>query len=198
MLKHEQFKDRKCLVVGSAPSVNLPIGYKFEGPVITANGGGDIARSAGLAIDTLVTTSFLFSRRGSKSEQATKVAMSGLRAKHILVDDTADGQICTAQVLLNYGINSTHLLDPVFMDPGLRNAVTEAVCGRPLRISTGMWCICLALYGGASSVVTAGIDFRYSSSGHYDMPWDDSRRDHVYEDNLCFNILVAKGHVIQC
>jgi hypothetical protein len=187
MLTEPLCKDRRCIVVGSAPGALQELEDACQSELcswltLAANGGAGVAREAGLIVSVLLTTSYLFRPRTTRQEVATIDAMRGTRCSSIWIDE---GHYCDiVPALAAVGVTYDQITR---VDPSERHLVTTRATGSPLRVSTGVWAACLAYVSGAASVRVVGV--RPESHGHHGMPWDAARRDHVRADTVALQAM---------
>ncbi len=171
-------KGNKCIVVGSAPNLKLP--KRQDGDIIIgANGGGGIAQQFGLKVSIFCTTKYLFRKNPTKQEKATckilkelSVSFTYLHGKNDEKIELSDFNISSETV---YSINDEEKLKLI-----------ESVCGFPLRVSTGVFAVAIALLHGAKSVELVGFSL---DIGHFGMQCDKIPRDHISEDSIFFEAL---------
>ncbi len=181
MLVESQCKGNRCIVFGSAPDMVIPGSIDSSDIIMCANGGARIAVDLGLSINVLATTTYLYRGKGlRRSEQLTCQQMNGIKTNSLWVDNkVSPGRLMNVVRSVMY--DSINVIGDVE-----RSQIIVAACGQDLRASTGVFLICLAIVSGANSVMTVGISL---SDGHYNMPWDTGKRDHIGEDSQAMGLL---------
>lgn len=163
-------KGKHCVVVGSAPGVNMSAVSDLDAVVIAANGAAKSIIDSNRSVDVLCTTSHLFRDNLSTDEMASIESLRNINVKSLWVD-TKNGDTPPSM--------STITADNVYrVPPTLREHITSKVIGKPLWISTGVWAVCLALYSGASKVTTVGITGKC--------------RDHSLQDSEALDIIQSR------
>ena len=193
-------KGKRCIVVGSAPSANLST-IGFGDVVIGANGGAAIAQQHGHTVSIFCTTRWLLQKENltpqemtarTRQEMATRKILSGLSVSATYVTN-GDGADVNADADIDF--------DDCNIDAGVVHSISysakermvKCVCGFPLCISTGLFGVCLAILGGASSVEMVGFSL---GRGHFNMPWDTASRSHVLEDAAFLSALRHTPHTL--
>lgn len=175
-------RQRPCHVIGSAKGVEVP-SVSPGMVVIGANGGASIARNAGLRVDVLCTTSYLFRKGRSESEQCTVDSMRGLHVRALYLD---------VQCGYMPGLDEFDIRADMtnIVPQACRRSVTESACGAPYWVSTGVWAVCLAAVSGARSITVRGVSL---TQGHSNIPdkIDTVHRDHVDADAACLRSITA-------
>lgn len=176
---------RRCIVVGSAPGVELPKA-EHNDVILAANGGAAVVRAAGREVDVLVTTSHLFAGT-TELDRATLESLRDLRVGSAWVD-TKNGLLTHMRVqAMDYALEAK---DYINVTPHLRNKIAEEALGFTRWMSTGVWAACLAVASRASNVVLCGVSMQ---AGHAGMPWDHQARHHMNEDAVCLRALGPLG-----
>lgn len=185
MIGEQLCSRRRCIVVGSAPGVELPK-REHHDIVIGANGGAAIARAAGREVDLLVTTAHLFNRT-TKVDEAIAQSLEGLTVSSCWVD-TKNGSLTQTRVrFMELELEAKAYVD---VNSLIRNKVIYEAIGENLWVSTGVWAACLAVVSGASHVVLCGISMH---NGHTGMNWDHGARHHKQEDASALRALGPLG-----
>ena len=181
--------DRPCLVMGSAPGIDVERWKDFEGTTIGANAGmGILWRKLGLSTHIAVTTSYLFRPGVSVQELATRDMMADTNCVTMWLDNRDDRLYRARDVMqrrLRIEWGRLQVLNGFD-----RDSVQFSALGYKSRISTGVWAVCLALAAGAREVYVDGVSLE---PGHWGQEWDDQPRDHVAEDRQAIKDLQAKG-----
>ena len=175
LITEQMCNGKRCIVVGSAPGACLP--KQQSGDVVMgANGGAAIARKSGRDVDIFCTVASLFFDGISRKDRATLKSLGGVSSRvayvHVQRQEPSPD-------LSNFGIavQNSH-----YLTKKQKLQIIESACGLPLRVSTGIFAVCLAVASKAACVEVAGFSF---SDGHEGMPWDNARRDHIAEDDAC-------------
>ncbi len=171
-------KGNKCIVVGSAPNLKLP--KQQDGDIIIgANGGAGIAKQSGLKVSIFCTTKHLFRKSATKQEEESRKIVKGLSVSFTYLHSKNDEKI----QLSDFNISSETVYS---INDEERLKLIESICGFPLRVSTGVFAVAIALLHGAKSVEMVGFSL---DIGHFNMPWDKAIRDHIGEDSIFFKAL---------
>ncbi len=177
----EIYKGKRCIVVGSAPGVRVP--KKQDGDVVIAvNSGAVVAQKSGRGVDVFCTTAALFNEKDNRNMQIR----AGIQ----------DFSVSLAYIYWYYGekislsdfgisAKTTH-----WISKSEREQIIKNVCGFALRVSSGLFAVCIAILSGAASVEMVG--FSLTDYGHANLPSDSLEfRDHVAEDTA---FLIALAH----
>lgn len=164
--------DKHCVVVGSAPNVDMRNVSDPNAIIIAANGAAKTVIDSGRNVDILCTTSHLFRDNPSTDELGSIQSLQNVRAKSVWVD-TKNGDIPSSMSTVTDGASNVYRVPSI-----LREHVTSKVVGKPLWVSTGVWAMCLALYSGARKVTTVGIT--------------GNCRDHSLQDSEALHIIQSR------
>ncbi|HJY80359.1 MAG TPA: hypothetical protein VKK81_04675 [Candidatus Binatia bacterium] len=177
------------LVLGSAPTPQLPTKQFDSLALVCVNGSGWPAKQLGLPIPDLTVMSG--GTLTLPQEEKTRTCLRGLRTKNLLVLTVGVESTQAKNILreLNYTYEQI-----AYMSYDKRARVIKAVTARNLgrgnkeksKISNGLFAACLAFYRGAPEVILAGISL--SSDGRaYSTGLD--KRYHVKPDGDAIHAL---------
>ena len=175
---------RKCLVVGSAPGLQLPNMSSYE-VVIGANGGAGFTPHDP---QILVTTSHLYRGQVTNQELSTQRRIASVNHFESIWVDGVDSYVKVGLKSWSVGYER---LRGTGESARLEMIQRATRLEHPGRVSTGIWAISIAVISSAFQVDYCGIE--PSRNGHEDMSWDHAPRDHSEPDKIALDALQAKG-----
>ena len=134
--------------------------------------------------DILVTTSYLFRDDCTDIQTEKRKLMMGLGFKRVYVDTKCGLLSSVLPCIRRHNITWDEM---VTVNPDDRAQVVVSACGKDLRVSTGVWAVCLAVISSPKSVTVTGVSLE---DGYYKMDSDAPSRDHVAEDRECLRGLL--------
>ncbi len=184
----ETFRDSKVLVLGSSPRLNIPPDYTDEWKLICINASGRAALSNQLKRPDL--TVFAISALIKPKPQFDEVReyVGGLSSRHVFLRFLGGGFLKRAirtrrarKVLdtLGYQFDGLYGLPSAEWKSVVLEVMGEENYPLAKNISTGAFCVMLAIYSGAEKVMTAGID--PNTEGH-SYSKTDFKREHKNSD----------------
>jgi hypothetical protein len=179
---------RRSIVVGSAPGVRIP--EPADGDVyVAANGAARLVPR----VDVWNVPVYLFTGPTGELMDHTRREIQGARPDVVWLD-TADGVVEDA--LAGFGRHDIVAKQIMPLSAALRDAVVYAACGErlgagiePERVSTGFFCMCLALLSGGNPVVICGLSLH---EGHDGLPGWRGIRGHTPADERCLSAVLAR------
>jgi hypothetical protein len=180
------FRDRRCLVVGSAPQPMSPDLAGIDATVCI-NGSGWSARMMGISRPELTVISSRVTRPDQRVRSATMDVLNGLETQHLMLIDVNEETEMARKALDAAGIRYEKFLR---VEPLERAAIVGEVCGVEFglgvakdRVSNGVFAITLPIWAGAREVVLAGFSVE---GGHsYIM---GTKRGHLAADTQFFRM----------
>jgi hypothetical protein len=193
----EMRSDLGYVIVGSAPGAIEPDAtFAHHHTTIAANGGGALCAQWGIPVGYLCTTSHLFRHSASEAERLTAGSLWNLPVSHSVFIDIASSPEVSMRIHSAINCSAFSAVDKnarreVVLDALRRGGDRWAFDS--LRVSTGVWAVCLAVASGSPRVLVTGID--PDSQGHCGIEADGPPRDHVAEDRAVLGALEAAGLV---
>lgn len=200
-LARRAVQGKEVLILGSSPNLKLPGDYTNEWCLITVNASGSVAKRHNLGMPGLaVFASSTLIKSDSKFAEVRKYA-SGLEADTVLLRMLGGGVIKrffrvrkAGSVLDGSGYKYQHISG---LYPDDWKGVIKKVMGEDhekiaRNISTGVFCILLAIYSGADHVVVSGVD--PGSKGH-SYSKSNSLREHSLADTRTLSYIMENYSV---
>ena len=188
MLTERLCSGARCVVVGSAPCVDVNV-VKPGDTIIGANGGVALAPFC----QVFVTTSHLFRDDALPSELATvKSILSHKRHGSFsscwVYEDMIPFHV-VFKALSSAGISLGRIYT---LNSSARSYTIKRVLnGCSPRVSTGVWCVLLALGSGAREVEVTGVSLITNEHVNVDDTLPAPPRDHVHEDAQALDQLLT-------
>jgi hypothetical protein len=184
------FRDRRCVIIGSAPKAALPLrqsGDRF----LCANGSVHAAGALGVPEPDLTAITGFATHPKLVNHLDNRSAWRGRKTKELVFvangDTEANARKLFAETGFTYGGFTT-------LSPWERAAIILEATGLDLglgprdeRMSMGAFAATLAIWGGAAEIVLCGISLH---GGHAHLP-DDTPRHHVPGDSRFFKHLLT-------
>jgi len=187
---------KKILILGSSPNLRIPESFQNDWKVITMNASGVVAKEHGLPDPTVALFAVSSLLKVTPHIRVIQKKIMGLRG-HFLFVRMLGGGLRKRSVRLFRSVGVLRRLNYTFemassMGPELWQEITLDVMGEEnyhlaRNMSTGVFCIVLAIYAGAKEVAVSGIDpssigHQYSSKGF--------ERQHSNSDKRMLDFLV--------
>lgn len=169
----ELLQNEKVLILGSSPNLNIPSDYfdKWKLVCINASGRAVLANNLRSPDLTVFAVSALLKSKPEFDE--VRGNLSGLKSKYVFVRFLSGGflkrmvRTYRAKKMLSYvgyKFDEVWGLSPTDWKSVVREVMGDEHLSLARNISTGVFCVILAVYAKAEKVVTAGID--PNSMGH--------------------------------
>lgn len=193
----ELLYSRNVLVLGSSPSLKIPEEFNNNWSVISVNASGAVAREKGLPDPTVAVFAVSSLLKVTPHIRVIQEKIMGLRGHFVFVRMLGGG-LLKRSVRFFRSVRKLRELNYEFdeasaMGPKLWKEITLDVMGEDnyhlaRNMSTGVFCIVLAIYAGAKEVAVSGINpssigHQYSSKGF--------ERQHSNSDRRMLDFLVS-------
>lgn len=166
-LVYTAMRGKNVLVLGSSPNLKLPDSYNKEWCLVTINASVAVANGHGLGIpDLSIFAASVLLRNDDKFVEVRKY-LTGLKSESVIIRTLGGGfiknmmKIMKAKAVLkkiNYKSRNVAVLPPSSWQSIVCEVMGDENVEMAKNISTGVFCVLLAIYSGASYVVVSGID----------------------------------------
>jgi len=158
---------KDVLILGGSPNLKLPSDYTKEWCLVTVNASGAVAKKHSLEVPGLAVFAISALIKSESKFAEVRKYTSGLEANTVLLRMLGGGTIKrflrvrrAATVLDRSGYRCQHITGLYPED--WRVVITQVMGDEHQKIarniSTGVFCVLLAIYSGAKRVVVSGID----------------------------------------
>lgn len=182
---HAEFSGKRCLVVGSAPSAILPPAASFDA-CICVNGSPWTLRKMGMGCPDMTVVAGWSTRTDKPVRLETQRIWRGLETRRLFFIETGATAEEGRRVIDACGFRYETFQSIAQIE---RSVIIGDVCGRELgwgkrddRVSNGIFSAILAIWGGASEVIIAGI----SVGGGHAYIKEETPREHQQGDEAFF------------
>lgn len=189
-------KEKRVLVLGSSPNPSFPDDVHHNWTVISVNASGVVAKEKGLQAPSVAVFAVSSLLKSSPHIRVIREKIKGLRGDHVIVRMLGGGLIKRSVRLLRakrvlrqlgYDFSSVSALGPKVWNEIVRDVMGEDSMYLARNMSTGLFCIVLAIHAKAEEIAVSGIDptstgHQYSSKGF--------ERQHVNSDKRMLDFLV--------
>lgn len=166
-------RGKQVLVLGSSPCLQLPDMSQDNWEIVSVNASGIVAREKGLPDPTVAVFAVSSLLKNTPHIRVIQEKIAGLRGRFVFVRMLSGGLLKrsirimrSVRVLrrLNYTFGSASSMSPILWEGIALDVLGEDNYHLSRNMSTGVFCILLALYAKAKKVSVSGID--PASTGH--------------------------------
>lgn len=189
-------KDRRVLVIGSSPNLYFPENVHHGWKIISMNASGVVAREKGLPDPEVAVFAVSSLLKSSPHIRVIREKLQGLCGGHVIVRMLGGGwikrsirQLRSVRVLrkLVYKFDNASALGPKVWTEVVEDVMGKENMHLARNMSTGVFCIVLAVYAKAKEVAVSGID--PASTGHH-YSTKNFERQHASSDKRMIDFLV--------
>jgi len=187
---------QKVLVLGSSPSLRIPESFQSDWNIISMNASGVVAKEHGLPVPTVALFAVSSLLKMTPHIKVIQKNITGLAGHFVFVRMLSGGILKrsvrffrSTRVLrrLNYNFDAASSIGPQLWKEITLDVMGEENVHLARNMSTGVFCIVLAIYAKAEKVSVSGIDpasigHQYSSKGF--------ERQHSNSDSRMLEFLV--------